>query len=138
MSSGEDWDKTGDSANTARNRRSQALTDFANTSSRVVQTAAVILEEEIAAGMAAAKEVSAQMANAVQHADLTQSDYTQIIECFRHDAHDAVDVLVTLLKTAAEGLVGVAGASGRNRASSPVEPGASKKTAQRPVSKKKK
>jgi hypothetical protein len=128
-----------DSENAAGSR--SVLADFASTSSRVVQTAAMILEQEIAAGMAAAKEVSAQMAVAVKHApNAGEANYSQIIERLKADAHAAVDVLVNLLKTAGQVLTEAAGAADRDRsgrASRAAKPKAVKKSGARKPGKKK-
>jgi len=106
------------------------LADFASTSSRVVQKAAVILEQEISAGMAAAKEVSAQMAIAAkQGPDLAEANYSQIVDRLKVDAHAAVDVLVDLLQTAAQVLAQAASQSRSARAASTMKPKAAKKSA---------
>jgi hypothetical protein len=126
-----------ESENTAGSRN--ALANFANTSSRVVQTAASILEQEIAAGMAAAKEVTAQMAVAVTQAPKAgEANYAQIVESLKVDAHAAVDVLVNLLKTAAQVLAEAAGQNRSGSAPRAAKRKAAKKSAAQKKSVKKK
>lgn len=100
----------------ANARQKSALTMFADTSARVVQTAAGILEEEIAAGIAAAKEISQGVQETVQGAPhLSKADYANLVERFRTDAHDVLEVLVTLFKAGTEAIAEVAKAAGSNR-----------------------
>ncbi len=108
-------DKSG-GRNAANARQKSALTRFADTSARIVQTAAGILEEEIAAGIAAAKEIGQDVRETVQGAPhLSKTDYANLIERFRTDAHDVLEVLVTLFKAGTEAIAEVAKAAGSNR-----------------------
>ena len=96
---------------------SPSYTDFANTSLGVVQQAARILEEEIAAGVVAAKQISEQMAKAaeVQLAHTGEGGSIgpmEMVERFRHHTHEAVDVLVNLLQVAAKSLVALSATDG--------------------------
>jgi hypothetical protein len=101
----------------ARPGQRGALTAFADTSARVVQTAAKILEEEIAAGIAAAKAVSYEVRETIQGAPhFSKSDYANLIERFRTDAHDVLEVLVTLFKAATDAVSEVA------KAARPIRP----------------
>ena len=111
-----DSEGASDKSGRGRARQKSALTMFADTSARIVQTAAGILEEEIAAGIAAAKEISRDVRDTVQGAPhLSKADYANLVERFRTDAHDVLEVLVTLFKAGTEAIAEVAKAAGSNR-----------------------
>jgi len=75
------------------------LADLANAATRVVHTAAEILEEEMAAGIKAAQEVSAQMESALGNgADSTHEGFLEVVDRFEHDAKEAVSVLANLFR----------------------------------------
>jgi hypothetical protein len=99
---------------------STAYRDFANKSLSVVQQAASILEEEIAAGVVAAKQISEQMAKAaeVQLSRTHESESMgpmELVEKFRHHTHEAVDVLVNLLQVATKSMTALAATDGKPR-----------------------
>jgi len=75
------------------------LQDFTKTTSRVVHQAAAILEEEIAAGVVAAKQVEDQLVD-VKKARSGES--AEVIQRFRKDAHDLVDIVLDMLAIASE------------------------------------
>jgi hypothetical protein len=75
--------------------------NLAGTTSEVVQKAASILEEEIAAGIVAAKKVEEQFINVKAVREANPGD---IIPRFRKDAHEIVDLLVDLVNVAVQSL----------------------------------
>jgi len=74
-----------------------AVRGFAETTSRVVRQAAAILEEEIAAGILAAKQVEESLINVKA---LRAGNAESVIHRFRKDAHDVVDILVDVVGSA--------------------------------------
>lgn len=70
---------------------------FAGTSSRIVQQAASILEEEIAAGIIAAKQVEKHF---VDSSAFRLSEPNALMQRFRKDLHEVVDIVIDLLKVA--------------------------------------
>ena len=70
---------------------------FAGTSSRIVQQAASILEEEIAAGIIAAKQVEEHF---VDSGTFRLSEPSALMQRFRKDLHEVVDIVLDLLKVA--------------------------------------
>jgi len=76
-----------------------AVRGFAETTSRVVRQAASILEEEIAAGIVAARQVEESLINVKA---LRAGNADSVIHRFRKDAHEVVDILVDLVGTAAQ------------------------------------
>ena len=76
---------------------------LAGTTSEVVQKAASILEEEIAAGIVAAKKVEEQFINVKEMRSEISGD---VIPRFRKDAHDIIDILIDLVNAAAKSLDG--------------------------------
>lgn len=81
------------------------LMEFANTTSQVVQQAASILEEEIAAGVIAAKQVEERLINV---GDIRSSKPDEVMQRFRRDAHEVVDILLDLVNVATNSLSGLA------------------------------
>ncbi len=81
------------------------LRGFTDTTSRVVQQAASILEEEIAAGILAAKQVEERMIN-VKETRSGKPD--EVMQRFRRDAHEVVDILLDLVTAAAKSAGGIA------------------------------
>lgn len=61
--------------------------------SRIVQKAAAILEEEIAAGIVAAKEFESKYVNI---AELRQTRPEEVLHRFRADAHDVLDMFMDM------------------------------------------
>ncbi len=72
--------------------QSGAITDFAETTSRVVQKAAAILEEEIAKGIIAAKQVEERLKNV---SVLHEGNPVAMIEGFRKEAHEVAEMAMT-------------------------------------------
>ena len=70
------------------------LKDFAETTSNVVQKAASILEEEIAAGIVAAKQVEKRFINVNK---LRSDKPDELIQRFRRDSHELVDIILDLI-----------------------------------------
>ena len=64
---------------------------------RVVKLAADILEEEIAAGIIAAKEIEKKVINVD---DIRDQDVNHIVTRFRSDAHEVVDMLMDVISVA--------------------------------------
>ncbi len=71
-----------------------ALTGFAETTSKVVQQAASILEEEVAAGILAAKQVELRFVNVKELRG--DSDET-LMNRFRTDSHEVLDILIDMV-----------------------------------------
>lgn len=65
--------------------------------SRIVQKAASILEEEIAAGIVAAKQVEARYVNV---SELRQGQPEEVLLRFRRDAHEVLDMLMDMASLA--------------------------------------
>jgi hypothetical protein len=73
--------------------------------SRIVQQAATILEEEIAAGIVAAKRVEGRLVDVQK---LRGADPQEVMQRFRRDAHEVVDILIDLVNVATNSLGGLA------------------------------
>jgi hypothetical protein len=71
---------------------------FAETTSHVVQQAASILEEEIAAGIVAARQIEDKFLNTQE---LRSGKPDEILQRFRRDAHDVIDMVVDVVGAAA-------------------------------------
>jgi hypothetical protein len=85
--------------------RKPALTQFADTSASVVHIAAEVLEKEIAAGIKAAQDISAQVERALERSpDPAQTSLLDMIDRFERDGQEAVSVLATLLRVLAKAL----------------------------------
>ena len=74
-----------------------ALKDLPETASRVVLKAASILEQEIAMGITAAKEVERRFVNVNK---ARSKDSEEVMPRFRRDAHEIVDILIDLVSAA--------------------------------------
>jgi len=77
------------------------LKELTATTSRVVVKAATILEEEIAAGIVAAKQMEERFVN-VTKARSGKPD--EIMQRFRRDAHEAVDIMIDLIGAASSSI----------------------------------
>jgi len=88
------------------------LAGFAQTTSRIVRQAASILEEEIAAGVVAAKQVEQRF---IDVDALRSGDPGEVIQRFRRDTHEVVDILLDLAHAASRSLGDVAGRAVRLR-----------------------
>ena len=69
--------------------------------SRIVEQAASILEEEIAAGIVAAKRVEERF---VDVGKVRGKDPKEVMQRFRHDAHEVLDILVDMVNIATNSL----------------------------------
>lgn len=67
------------------------LKEFTQTTSNIVQKAASILEEEIAAGIVAAKQVEESI---IDVKELRSESSDQVMQRFRKDAHELVDIFM--------------------------------------------
>lgn len=77
----------------------------ASTTARIVQQAASILEEEIAAGVIAAKQVEGRFLNVNK---LRSGGPDELMHRFRRDAHEVVDILMDVVNAATSSLGGLA------------------------------
>jgi hypothetical protein len=68
--------------------------NFADTTSHVVKQAASILEEEVAAGILAARQIENKFINAEE---LRSARPDEVLQRFRRDAHDVVDILLVVV-----------------------------------------
>ncbi|MCU0805235.1 MAG: hypothetical protein MUF79_09130 [Burkholderiales bacterium] len=82
-----------------------ALRGAVGATSRIVLQAASILEEEIAAGIVAAKKVEARFVDVDK---LRGADPQEVMQRFRRDAHEVVDILIDLVNVATNSLSGLA------------------------------
>jgi hypothetical protein len=71
---------------------------FADTTSHVVRQAASILEEEIAAGILAAKQIQNKFIDTSQ---VRSGKPDEVLPRFRRDAHDVVDIVIDIVAAAA-------------------------------------
>jgi uncharacterized iron-regulated protein len=70
--------------------REEILREFGASTSDMIQKAAVILEEEVAAGLQAAKEVEQSMR---QSGEVRSESFDDIVVRLRKDAHDVVNIV---------------------------------------------
>ena len=77
----------------------------AATTARIVHQAASILEEEIAAGVIAAKRVEGHFLNVEK---LRSGDPDEVMHRFRRDAHEVLDILIDVANAATSSLGGLA------------------------------
>jgi hypothetical protein len=78
---------------------------LAGRTSRIVQQAASILEEELAAGIVAAREVEARFVDVPK---VRGADAKEVMQRFRRDAHDVVDILIDMVTVATNAVGGIA------------------------------
>lgn len=78
---------------------------IAGRTSRIVHRAASILEEELAAGISAAREVEKRF---IDVAKVRGADPEEVMQRFRRDAHDVVDILVDMISAATSAIGSVA------------------------------
>lgn len=67
---------------------------LAKSAPRIIQEAASILEEEVAAGIVAAKKIEKRYINVVK---IRIEKPNQVLKRFRKDAHEVVDILVDMI-----------------------------------------
>ncbi|HSK70971.1 MAG TPA: hypothetical protein VK892_04705, partial [Pyrinomonadaceae bacterium] len=77
-------------ATAGKKNQSETLKQFGRSTSGIVQKAASVLEEEVAAGIAAAKEVEK---NLREGEDFRSDQFNEIVQRLRQDAHDVVTIL---------------------------------------------
>ncbi|MDD5507672.1 MAG: hypothetical protein PHD25_04995 [Bacteroidales bacterium] len=77
----------------------EVFSQIAKSTSRVVQQAASILEEEVAAGIVAAKEVEGKLFDT---RDIRKENKEVLFSRFRKDAHEVVDIFMDLVGVAAK------------------------------------
>lgn len=70
--------------------REEILREFGASTSDMIQKAAVILEEEVAAGLQAAKEVEHSMR---ESGEFRSDSFDDIVVRLRKDAHDVVNII---------------------------------------------
>jgi hypothetical protein len=78
---------------------------MAGATSRIVQQAASILEEEISAGIVAARRVEERFIDVQK---LRTKNPEEIMQRFRRDSHEVVDILVDLVSLATNSIGGLA------------------------------
>ncbi len=74
---------------------------LAGKTSEVVQKAASILEEEISAGIVAAKKAEEKFLSV---SELRSEDSNEVIQRFRKDAHEVIDIVLDLVNAAAKSM----------------------------------
>lgn len=82
-----------------KKNRPNAFKDLSDTTSRVVQQAASILEEEIAAGIRVAKDIEGRF---LKVEELRARKPDEVVQRFRNDAHEVLDILMDLVQGAAK------------------------------------
>lgn len=107
---------------------------FAKTTAHLVQQAASILEEELAAGIKATKMVEERFLNVNE---LRSGEKEEVFQRFRRDAHELVDILIDVVGTTSKSMGNLAkrivsirsedqlakgGGSGRTQTIRPTEP----------------
>jgi hypothetical protein len=80
------------------------LAGMAGTTSRIVNRAASILEEELAAGIDVTRNIEQKYVDVDR---LRSTDSQVVIQRFRKDAHDVVDILIDLVNVATNTLGGL-------------------------------
>ncbi len=81
------------------------LLGVADTTSRIVQRAASILEEELASGLVAARQIEQRFVDVEK---VRSRDPQEVMQRFRRDAHEVVDILIDLVSVATTSLSGLA------------------------------
>jgi hypothetical protein len=74
-----------------------ALGDISSSATRIIQQAANVLEEEVAAGIQAARDVESRFVDVEQ---ARTYDSAEVISRIRKDAHELIDILVDLVGVA--------------------------------------
>jgi hypothetical protein len=78
---------------------------FADTTSHVVKQAASILEEEIAAGILAARQIEDKF---IDTAELRSGKPDEVLQRFRRDAHEVVDIVLDVVSATARNATNMA------------------------------
>ena len=92
-----DSKKTEDS-DLSRPKPKEIISELSRTTSRVVKQAASILEEEIAAGVVAARQMEEHFINVDE---IRAEDPDHVMQRFRKDTHEVVDIVIDVLNAAA-------------------------------------
>jgi hypothetical protein len=77
----------------------------ARSASRIVSQAATILEEELSAGIGAAKQIEERFLNV---AETRSTNPDEVIALFRKDAHEVVDIVLDVLSASTRSITGLA------------------------------
>jgi len=77
---------------------------LARSASRIVSQATTILEEELAAGIGAAKDIEARLLNV---AEMRSTNPDEVMARFRKDAHEVVDIVLDLINVPTRSLNGL-------------------------------
>lgn len=78
---------------------------LARSASRIVSQAATILEEELSAGIGAAKQIESRLLNV---AEMRSTNPNEVMARFRKDAHEVVDIVLDLINVPTRSLSGLA------------------------------
>ena len=78
---------------------------LARSASRIVSQATSILEEELANGIGAAKQIESRLLNV---AEMRSTNSAEVMARFRKDAHEVVDIVIDLLNVPTRSLGGLA------------------------------
>jgi hypothetical protein len=78
---------------------------LARTASRIVSQASTILEEELANGIGAAKEIEGRFVNI---AEMRSASPDEVVARFRRGAHEVVDIVLDLINVSTRSLNGLA------------------------------
>src|SRR4029079_6770499 len=84
---------------------SSMVKGLARSVSRIVSQASTILEEELAAGIGAAKDIEARFLNI---AEMRSASRDELMSRYRNDAHDVVDIVLDLISVPTRSLNGLA------------------------------
>ncbi|MDX6400570.1 MAG: hypothetical protein QOF27_1176 [Gaiellaceae bacterium] len=77
---------------------------LARSASRIVSRASTILEEELAAGIGAAKQIESRFLNV---SEMRSTNTDEVMARFRKDAHEVVDIVLDLLNVPTRSLGGL-------------------------------
>jgi len=91
--------------NIGESRTRDTLEDFAQRAAEIVGRSATVLEEEIASGIVAARQVEEKFIDVDK---LRGGDHNRFARKMRRDVHDVVDILVDLVETGVQSAGGLA------------------------------
>jgi hypothetical protein len=89
------------SAGAAEQAARDTLAGIAGTTSRVVNKAVSILEEELAIGIGATQDIEQKFVDVNK---VRSADPEEVMQRFRKDSHDVVDIMLDLINVATNGL----------------------------------
>ena len=84
---------------TSASQVTPVLKSFADSASQIVMQAASILEEEVAAGIVAAKQIENRF---IDVEEMRSGKPDEILQRFRRDAHELVDIILDIVGAAAK------------------------------------